>query len=887
MAQATAFNVSVVFRADTSSAKAEIAEFKREFSSIGTAAGQSTSALAQNVIAFDREAAAALRAAQQQENYATAVRRANDARNVATSTAIRLVPTQSLPSNLSGTESASTMASSASSLAIANTNLSRSYQAVGAEANAALREQVLYRQEMDAIRALYNPLFAASQRYEQELRDIAAAEKMGAISASEAASARTRAAAAMAPMANTVGQFGASAGAAAAYTQNLTFQLNDIAMMMAAGQNPFMLMMQQGTQVTQIFGQMRAGGMSLGTALRAAFGQMLSPMALATMAAIGLGAALVQYLGAGSEEAKTLDETLDDLKATTKDVGSAMREAQLGIFDLRKEFGDGASAAREMNLALLELAKMDAMDSLRAASETMSQGLRRMMLDLDAVESYFTTSRADKLAEKYGLTYAQIQSVSAALDQLKGADGPDAVASAAQRLYDVLSNAKDEAGNIPPELRTTAKAAAEAAVEALRLQGYTEQADRIAKALAGTDLGKPFRDANAAAATLAGTIASLSLSNIGKAAQLAALQGGSSQSSAEVAGKVAEKRAELADALSSSNAETRSTAEGLVSNYEAGLSQDAKLSDQISEIIKARTEATRASGASTKAAEKDAQAVRDLIISKQTELDILREMNPVQQELLRHREELAAATPKQRAEIEGLITVYQAEKERMDEIKAASEEMRSTLSSSFSGLIRGADSFGDALSRVLDKIADMAATSAFDILWDGGLSGGIGSFVNWLIPGKADGGQVLGAGGPREDNLLHWLSNGEFVVNAASTSQYLPLLEAINAGMSPRELMPAMLGRVPALADGGRVGMISAARLPSLVGASTNSASSTPATMVLNANINLSGAQGDRQIEEAARAGVQAAIDMNFDHYDRLILPGRVQQIMDDPRRIG
>lgn len=44
----------------------------------------------------------------------------------------------------------------------------------------------------------------------------------------------------------------------------------------------------------------------------------------------------------------------------------------------------------------------------------------------------------------------------------------------------------------------------------------------------------------------------------------------------------------------------------------------------------------------------------------------------------------------------------------------------------------------------------------------------------------ADGGIVRGAGGPRSDSIPAMLSNGEFVVNARSTSRFKPLLEQIN-----------------------------------------------------------------------------------------------------------
>jgi hypothetical protein len=43
------------------------------------------------------------------------------------------------------------------------------------------------------------------------------------------------------------------------------------------------------------------------------------------------------------------------------------------------------------------------------------------------------------------------------------------------------------------------------------------------------------------------------------------------------------------------------------------------------------------------------------------------------------------------------------------------------------------------------------------------------------------GGMVYGAGGPRSDSIPAMLSNGEFVINAASTEKYLPLLKALNS----------------------------------------------------------------------------------------------------------
>ena len=66
---------------------------------------------------------------------------------------------------------------------------------------------------------------------------------------------------------------------------------------------------------------------------------------------------------------------------------------------------------------------------------------------------------------------------------------------------------------------------------------------------------------------------------------------------------------------------------------------------------------------------------------------------------------------------------------------------------------------------------------------------------NWFqrMLGYASGGNVQGPGGPRSDAIMAMLSNGEFVVNAASAKRNRGLLERINGG------------EVPGFADGGYV----------------------------------------------------------------------------------
>ena len=63
----------------------------------------------------------------------------------------------------------------------------------------------------------------------------------------------------------------------------------------------------------------------------------------------------------------------------------------------------------------------------------------------------------------------------------------------------------------------------------------------------------------------------------------------------------------------------------------------------------------------------------------------------------------------------------------------------------------------------------------------------------------ATGGKFRGKGGPRDDKNLAYISDGEYIVNAAATKRYQPILDAINFGKSVTAI-PKL-----AYADGGMV----------------------------------------------------------------------------------
>lgn len=128
----------------------------------------------------------------------------------------------------------------------------------------------------------------------------------------------------------------------------------------------------------------------------------------------------------------------------------------------------------------------------------------------------------------------------------------------------------------------------------------------------------------------------------------------------------------------------------------------------------------------------------------------------------------------------------------------------------------GAKVVWDGFTAILDVVGDKIATfkdaivAAFNTVKDvvttvwnaiGGIIDSIGNgvgkvgeflggagkvIVNTLgIGGNATGGLITGPGSGTSDSILARLSNGEYVINAASTGRYLPLLEAINRGSLP------------------------------------------------------------------------------------------------------
>ncbi|WP_155754041.1 phage tail tape measure protein [Burkholderia vietnamiensis] len=116
------------------------------------------------------------------------------------------------------------------------------------------------------------------------------------------------------------------------------------------------------------------------------------------------------------------------------------------------------------------------------------------------------------------------------------------------------------------------------------------------------------------------------------------------------------------------------------------------------------------------------------------------------------------------------------------------------------------------------------------------------NLTNGFGTGHADGGYITGPGSGTSDSIMARLSNGEFVVNAAATSKYRGLLEAIN-GKQP-------VAAAPRFATGGYVGSSTP----------VSGSSGNGMTVIVDAPVTVTGGNGTSAAEQQNSAELSKKI---------------------------
>lgn len=201
-----------------------------------------------------------------------------------------------------------------------------------------------------ALRAQIDPLGAAQAKLNTQIAEANALFRAGAITAAEQAAAHRLAQAGFDTTAKSLGAVGGATRLAGYELTNLGYQLNDVMVGLASGQRPFTVLMQQGTQIGQIFA---SSGVGVGGVLRSLGGVIAGLLTPATilagsLAAIG-GAAIYAY--------DSYLTSQKELEVATVGLGRAAGATVAQLNEIARAAADAGdvsvASARDMELAFL------------------------------------------------------------------------------------------------------------------------------------------------------------------------------------------------------------------------------------------------------------------------------------------------------------------------------------------------------------------------------------------------------------------------------------------------------------------------------------------------------------------------------------------------------
>lgn len=549
--------------------------------------------------------------------------------------------------------------------------------------------------------------------------------------------------------------------------KQIGMQLSQVAQQGAATGNYFQALTIQAADIGLAFGGI---GIAVGTALT-----FLGPF--------------IGNLIAGGDAASDAADKMDLLADAMARMQRAQSDAARGGIDLSDAYGEMAARARQLFDIERQIAEIRAREAQRTATRSVAQELgiggvlglegddirfaeatmKALRTEIDRLNSSGTqvsdealrslnnrivelqdkadalrsvVRNFDDLAGALGITEGEAREVAARFAEIEALEGAQAQADAMIALAAYIN---DVSGNL-----------GEAEEEGQALYDQLLEAVRAALDLAATDIASPIRAGASEAERLANWLGIA----VSSALQLSALTPAMADEDALMGQQVIP------------DAGMRERQRQAVENYNR---------------LTAPPKTPGRSGGAGGAAREERDVVADLIEKKREELDLLRETDPVQQEMIRLRGELAGATADQRADVEALIATYFEEQRAQEQLAETSEFFRSSMADLIPGLVRGGDEAASSWQRFVRVLEDAAwqalllGEGPLMSLFGGGGGGGlIGIFASLL--GFADGGMHYGQGGPRADKELVRVSPGEFTVNAKATQQHRALLEAINAG---------------------------------------------------------------------------------------------------------
>lgn len=266
------------------------------------------------------------------------------------------------------------------------------------------KELASYTQELDRTRAQYKPLIDAQQRHLTLLNEINVAAKIGAISEDQRVAAAGQAQAAYSAQVATIQNGGAVTAKATALAShevtNLSYQLNDIVVMLASGQSPFLMMMQQGGQVAQIMGNRGLGSIlpALGQGIR----MLVTPTTMVMVGMTALGYAASYIFDGMFTKTRKLSEVISEHEQNIRKLREAYQYAGTGADDYYRRASGGSRIASAGTRIELEKAAKRNVQSVLSDVSVQTYGTGIFIVDpaykhfSDAIEYLRKTAKDGK-----------------------------------------------------------------------------------------------------------------------------------------------------------------------------------------------------------------------------------------------------------------------------------------------------------------------------------------------------------------------------------------------------------------------------------------------------------------------------------------------------------
>jgi len=386
----------------------------------------------------------------------------------------------------------------------------------------------------------HDPLRAASKAYESALEEIHQLESAGALSAARAAAAREQAASSLLAVGNAADVYAGKARVSGHQTAYMASQFNDIGVMLASGQSPLILAVQQGTQISQMLNQL-GGKTSILATLRAGFMSMINPVSLVTIGVIAGGAALAQWameaLGAG-DATESFKRQLDTLSTLSTDLSATLNILEMDAVQLAEKYGTAATRARELAIAQAELRRGDIIEALRAQVAELGFIETRYRQAQGAAALY--SNGITNIANDFQISRQEALGFHNVLMRLAEATTFEEQRAALQAIVRHAQEAGIELSQFPTELRAAAINMIDLSNESDALKALlVRAADAISVATGQTGAwASAMSGVRVEIDAIAGSLAAIGggvINNAAKKAELTALQAGKTVKEAAVA----------------------------------------------------------------------------------------------------------------------------------------------------------------------------------------------------------------------------------------------------------------------------------------------------------------------------------------------------------------